>query len=65
MPNYRITTRYGGTPPRYEILDLEAPDLRAALVDAAGRLDDEVASTADLAEIRAQTGPDDRQYTPE
>jgi hypothetical protein len=65
MPNYRITIRYGGAPPRYELLDLEAPDLRAALREAADRLDDTVAATAELAEIRVQSAPDDRQYAPE
>lgn len=65
MPNYRITIRYGGAPPQYELLDLEATDLRAALTDAAGRLDDDVAATADLAEVRVQVSEDDRQYAPE
>lgn len=65
MADYRITIRYGGMPPRYEILDLKAPDLRAALAEAADRLGDEVAASADLAEIRVQMDPDDRRYAPE
>jgi hypothetical protein len=63
MPDYRITIRHGGAPPRYEILDLEATDLRGALVAAADRLSAEVAATADLAEVRVQAGPESRAYT--
>jgi hypothetical protein len=65
MADYRITIRYGSGAARYEILDLSAPDLRAALTEAAGRINDEVAATADLAEIRVQMSPDDRQYAVE
>lgn len=65
MADYRITIRFGSGPPRYEILDLSAPDLRAALTEAAGRIDDEMAATADLAEIRVHMSPDHRQFTPE
>ena len=52
MPSYRATFRYGGARPRYEMLDLEAADLRAALRSAAERIDDDVAETAELVEIR-------------
>ncbi len=62
MPSYRITIRYGGPPSRYEVLDVDASDLREALQAAAGRLSDEVAGTADIAEVRAQAAPDDRAY---
>jgi hypothetical protein len=65
MPSYRVTIRYGGAPPRYDILDLDAPDLRTALTEAASRLSPEVAATADLAEIRPQARPEDRAYSPE
>lgn len=65
MPSYRATFRYGGSRPRYEMLDVEADDLRAALTIAAERLSDEVAETAELVEIRRQADPDDREYTPE
>jgi hypothetical protein len=58
MPSYRIAIRYGGSPPRYEILDLDAPDLRAALMESARRMSGEVAATADLAEVRAQRDPE-------
>jgi hypothetical protein len=65
MPSYRITIRYGGRQARYEVLDVAAPDLRAALTDAAARLPDDVAATADLAEVRVQQDPDARVYGPE
>lgn len=65
MPSYRATFRYGGSRPRYEMLDLEARDLRTALRAAADRLSDEVAATAELVEIRRQTDPAEREYTPE
>jgi hypothetical protein len=63
MPDYRITIRWGGTPPRYEIVDLRAADLRAALTGAADRLSPEMAESADLAEIRIQPAPERREYT--
>lgn len=65
MPSYRITIRYGGAPPRYEVLDVTASDLRTALSDASGRMDDAIAATADLAEIRLQSDPDEREYVEE
>lgn len=65
MPSYRATFRYGGSRPRYEMLDLEAENLRVALADAAEQISDEVAETAELVEIRLQTDPDEREYTPE
>lgn len=65
MPSYRATFRYGGTRPQYEMLDIEADDLRAALTVAAERVSDEVVETAELVEIRRQADPDEREYTPE
>jgi hypothetical protein len=65
MPSYRVTIRYGGLPPRYEILDVSAPDLRAALADVAAVMDEAVAASADLAEIRVQSDPDEREYVGE
>ncbi|MGK7313397.1 MAG: hypothetical protein ACN0LA_14275 [Candidatus Longimicrobiales bacterium M2_2A_002] len=65
MPSYRATFRYGGSRPQYEMLDIEAEDLRAALEAAAERVADEVAETAELVEIRRQTDPDEREYAPE
>lgn len=65
MPSYRATFRYGGARPRYEMLDLEAADLRAALRSAADRIADDVAETAELVEIRRRPDPEEREYTPE
>jgi hypothetical protein len=63
MPDYRVTIRYGASPPRYEILDVRAQDLRGALTAAAERLSPEVAASADLAELRVQAEPESREYT--
>jgi hypothetical protein len=65
MPSYRITIRYGGLPPRYEIMDVSAPDLRAALAHVAAGMEEAVAASADLAEIRVQSDPDEREYVEE
>ncbi len=65
MLNYRVTIRYGGAPPRYELLDLEAEDLRAVLRETAHRLSEDVSATADLAEIRVQATPDSRAWEAE
>lgn len=62
MPSYRVTIRYGAPRARYEVLDLDAEDLRAALRLAADRLTDEVAASAELAEARRQVDPDERGY---
>ena len=62
MPSYRVTIRYGAPRARYEVLDLEAEDLRAALRAAADQLSEEVAATAELAEARRQVDPDERGY---
>lgn len=65
MPHYRVTIRFGAPRARYEVLDLEAEDLRAALTSAAERLPAEVSETAELAELRLQPDPDTREFTPE
>jgi hypothetical protein len=62
MPTYRATFRYGGSRPQYEMLDIEAEDLRAALVEAADRVSEEAAATAELVEVRRQTEPEEREY---
>ncbi len=63
MPRYRVTFRYGASRARYDVLDLEAPDLRVALRMAADRVADEVIASAELAEVRVQPGEEDREYT--
>lgn len=65
MPSYRATFRYGGSRPQYEMLDIEADDLRGALTAAAERVGDEIAETAELVEIRVRADPDEREYTAE
>lgn len=65
MTSYRVTFRYGGGRVRYEVLDIEASDLRAALRAAADEVSDDVAGTAELVEIRTQPVADDREYGPE
>lgn len=64
MPSYRITIRYGAPRALYEVLDVDAADLRAALRAAADGLSDEIVATAELAEVRAQRDPDAREFTP-
>lgn len=63
MSSYRVTFRYGAPRALYEVLDVEAPDLRAAMRVAADRVPDEVAATAELVELRVQTEPEAREYT--
>ena len=64
MPGYRITVRYGAPRALYEVLDLDASDLRAAMRAAADRLTDEIVATAELAEVRTMRGPDAREFVP-
>lgn len=65
MHHYRVTIRFGAPRARYEMLDVEAEDLRGALREAASRIPEEVAATAELAEVRRQAAPDQREYGPE
>lgn len=65
MPHYRVTIRFGAPRAQYEMLDVEAEDLRAALREAASKLSEQVAATAELAEVRRQRAPDEREYGPE
>ena len=65
MASYRVTFRYGAPRVLYEVLDVEAADIRAALRAAADKVSDPVASTAELVELRLQSDPAEREYTPE
>lgn len=49
---YRVTIRYHRQTQRYEIIELEAADLRDALAKAKDRFPPALLDTADLAEIR-------------
>lgn len=63
MPRFRVTFRYGGPRARYDVLDIDAPELRTAMRVAADRVADEVVATAELVEVRVQPGEEDREYT--
>lgn len=63
MPTYRVTFRYGAPRALYEVLDVDAVDLRTAMRTAADRVSDQVAATAELVEVRVQRDPDEREYT--
>ena len=65
MPHYRVTFRYGGARSLYEVLDIEAADLRGAMRSAADSVSEEVSSTAELVEVRVQADPDEREYVEE
>lgn len=64
MPSYRVTFRYGAPRALYDVLDIHAPDLRAAMRAAADQVRDEVAESAELVEVRAQADPEEREFTP-
>jgi hypothetical protein len=63
MPSYRVTFRYGESRVLYEVLDIDATDLRAAMREAADRVPEEVAGTAELVEIRVKMEEEEREYT--
>lgn len=65
MSSYRVTFLYGDSRARYEVVDIEAGDLRAAMRAAADRMPEEVAATAELVEIRLRTEPGSRQFVGE
>lgn len=65
MNHYRVTIRFGAPRAQYEMLDVEALDLAGAMREAAERLPEEVAATAELAEVRRLTPEDERAYTTE
>lgn len=64
MPFFRATIRHGAPRPRYQVEDVQAGDLRDAMRRVLDRIGDDVAADADLVEIRLQSDPDDRDYTP-
>lgn len=63
MPRYRVTIRYGAERPNYEVFDLEAESLSAALSAAAEALPPEISMAADLAEVRLWEEGGEREYT--
>jgi hypothetical protein len=50
---YRVTIRYLRQVQQYEVFEVEAADLRDALIAAAERFGDVLTESADLIEIRA------------
>jgi hypothetical protein len=65
MPHYRATIRFAaGGRHRYHLEDVEAPSLVDALRLAAERVPAEVRGSADLAEVRLQVDPEQREFTP-
>lgn len=64
MARFRVTIRYGVPRQRYEMLDIEADGVTDALRQLAESLSPDIEATADLVELRRQTAPDDRAYTP-
>lgn len=59
---FHLTVRWGHPRTRYHQVEVEAPGLRQALAQAASSLPDEVAASADLAELRPAPSPNDRSY---
>lgn len=59
---FQITVRYGGSRQRYHTFIFQAPDAAAAMRGAADEMPPEVASDADLVELRIAVDPDDRTY---
>lgn len=60
---YQVTVRHGERY-RYHTFTVEADDVPAALRAAADGMPDEVASGADLVELRPAPEPEDRAYVP-
>lgn len=52
MPTYRMTLRHGAPGKRYHVVDLDAPDIRAALMQAVNAFPPDGERTGDLIEIR-------------
>lgn len=59
---YQITVRYGDRHVRYHTYAVAAPDARAALVEAADGLPDEIVAETDLVELRVAVEPEGRGY---
>lgn len=62
---FRMTLRHGSPGKRYHIVDLEAPDIRAALMQAINAFPRGGELTGDLIEIRVHVDPEARTYSPE
>lgn len=60
--NYQITVRYGTTSQRYHTYQVQAIDARTALSVAAEQMPSEIATEADLVELRVAPDPEKRSY---
>ncbi len=60
MTIYRMTLRHGAPGKRYHVVDIEATDLRAALMQAVNAFPPNSEATADLIEIRVSVDPEQR-----
>ena len=60
--HFQITVRYGGQRQRYHTFVVEAADAPGALRKAADDMPSEVASEADLVELRIAVDPEQRAY---
>ena len=52
LGTYRVTIRHFSRSQQYEVLEIEAADLREAIAKAAERFPDALTASADLVEIR-------------
>ena len=62
---FRMTLRHGSPGKRYHVVDLDAADIRAALMQAINALPPGSEATGDLIEIRVHVDPEERNYAPE
>ena len=62
---FQITVRYGGRYQRYHTFTVEAEDAREAMEIGAEEMPDDIASQADLVELRLAVDPDSRPYEAE
>jgi hypothetical protein len=65
MTIYRMTLRHGKPARRYHVVDIEAENIRAALMQAVNAFPPDGEVTGDLIEIRIHVDPDARNYSPE
>jgi hypothetical protein len=56
MTTYRMTLRHGAPGKRYHVVDIEADDMRAALMQAVNAFPPGAEASADLIEIRVLGG---------
>lgn len=55
---YRVTIRYRRRLQQYEIIEVEAPNLRDAMSETVARFPEELIDTSDLVEVRLANPPE-------